>query len=205
LVAAELRSLKETLILLGLCFDRRFCGAIGGQRNRDAAFGADTLGAEGVLGYSDGSGVRVVETVDDGSDAEAAVGELLLNASLAESSGVVGGDTVVVGIKGLDKVITGAGADDILAVVHVDQTGGRELGGVVGEGGGELALVVVVALGLIIVDATNVDDGVAGSELFGIAGTDEGAVRVCWKQAQQVDGQSLVGVEVAAVGSDERT
>jgi len=88
--------------------------------------------------------------------------------------------------------------------VHVDETGRRELGGVTRESGGELALVVVVALGLVIVDTTDIDDSVAGSELFGVAGTDESAVGVGGQQAQQVDGKGLVGVEVAAVGSDKR-
>jgi hypothetical protein len=49
---------------------------------------------------------------------------------------------------------------------------------VIGEGGGELALVVIVALGLVIVDTADIDDGVAGSELFGVAGADESAVGV---------------------------
>ena len=188
LVTAELGCLEETLVLLGLCFGGRLCGALRGERDGDAAFGGDALGAEGVLGYGEGRGVRVVEAVDNGGNAEAAVGELLVDASLAESIGVVGGHTVVVGIEGLDKVIvqllveqlsigrvlgeTSAGADDVLGVVHVDETGRRELGGVAGEGGGELALVVIVALGLVIVDTTDIDDGVAGSELFGVAGTD---------------------------------
>jgi len=194
LVTTELRCLEETLIFLGLCFGGRLCGALGGQRDGDAAFSADTLCAEGVLGYGDGGGVRVVEAVDNGGNAEATVGELLVNASLAEGIGVVGGHTVVVGIEGLDEVVvkllveqlgigrilgeTGASADDVLGVVHVDETGRREFGGVVGEGGGELALVVIVALGGVIVDTTDIDDGVAGSELFGVASADEGAVGV---------------------------
>jgi hypothetical protein len=220
LVAAELRGLEETLVFLGLCFGGVLCDTVGGQRNGDAALGADALGAERVLGDGDGRGVRVVEAVDDRGNAEATVGELLVDASLAESIGVVGRDTVVVGIESLDEIIvqllveqlsvgrvlgeTGAGADDVLGVVHVDETGRRELGGVVGESGGELALVVIVALGLIIVDTADIDDGVAGSELFGVAGADESAVGVGGQQAQQVDGEGLVGVEVAAVRSDKR-
>ena len=220
LVAAELGGLEETLVLFSLCFGRRLGNAVGGQRDRDTAFGADALGGERVLGYSDGRGMRIVQAVDNRGDAEATVGELLLNAGLAESIGVVGSDTVVVGVKSLDEVVvellveelgigrvlgeTSAGADDILAVVHVNKTGRRELGAVLGEGGGELALVVIVALGRIIVDTTNIDDGVAGSELFGVAGTDESAVGVLGEEAQQVDGEGLVGVEVAAVGSNKR-
>jgi hypothetical protein len=220
LVTAELRGLEETLVFLGLYFGGRLCSTSSGQRDGDAALGADALGAEGVLSDGDGSRVRVVEAVDNRGNAEATVIELLVNASLAESIRVVGGNTVVVGIESLDKVIvqllveqlgvgrvlgeTGAGADDVLGVVHVDETGRRELGGVTREGSGELALVVIVALGRVIVNTTDIDDGVAGSELFGVTGTDQSAVGVGGQQAQQVDGEGLVGVEVAAVGSDKR-
>lgn len=88
--------------------------------------------------------------------------------------------------------------------MHVDKTSRRELGRVARESSGELALVVIVALGLVIVDTTDIDDSVAGSELFGVAGADESAVGVGGQKAQQVDGEGLVGMEVAAVGSDKR-
>ena len=156
-----------------------------------------------------------VVAVDDARDAEATVLEALLVASLLEGGVVVGRDAVVVGVKGLDYVVVqllvenlgilaveGEASllrDDLLAKVLVDQAGGRELGrAAAGEELVELALVVVVAVLGVVVNAADVDDGVAGLEEGGVAGADQRAGGIAGEGAEQVDGKGLVGVEVAA-------
>ena len=59
---------------------------------------------------------------------------------------------------------------------------------------------VVVALCIVVVDAANIADNVAGLEDVGITGADEGAVGVLGEETEEVDGQGLVGVEVATMG-----
>ena len=71
--------------------------------------------------------------------------------------------------------------------MQVDEAGGGEFGAVVGEGGGEGTLVVVVAIGGGGVFSANVDDGVAGCEEGGVAGAEEGGGGVGWKEAEEVD------------------
>jgi hypothetical protein len=88
--------------------------------------------------------------------------------------------------------------DDGFAEVQVDKAGGGERGGVVWVDGGELALVVVIAVYGGVVDAADVDDGVAGGEDGGVAGADEGGGGVGREKAEEVDGEGFVGVEVAA-------
>jgi hypothetical protein len=63
--------------------------------------------------------------------------------------------------------------------------------------------VVVVALRIVVVDTANIADNVAGLEDFGITGADERAVAVLREEAEQVDGECLVGVEVAVVGAND--
>ena len=87
--------------------------------------------------------------------------------------------------------------------MHPDEAGAAQLGCAAGEDCIELALVVVVALCIVVVDAADVADNVAGLEDFGITGADEGAVGVLGEEAEEVDGEGLVGVEVAVVGAND--
>ena len=186
----------------------------------DEALVLSSLGLDGVGGF--GVVPVGVEAADEGAEGEAAVAEALLDAGGGDGGRVVDGDTVVVGVEGLDKVLVQlfveeidvsslllvlgqaqALGDDGAAKVHEDQAGAGELGGAAGEGGCEAALVVVVAVALGVVLAADVDNGVAGLEDLGVAGTDEGRVAVGRQHAQHVDGEGLVGVEVAVVGADE--
>jgi hypothetical protein len=82
--------------------------------------------------------------------------------------------------------------------VHVYQAGGGEFGLVLGEEGGEGALVVIIAVDGGVVDTADIDDGVAFFQLGGIAGAHEWGGGVGGQETEQVDGQSFVGVEVAA-------
>jgi hypothetical protein len=160
-------------------------------------------------------GGAVVEAADNAGNAEAAVLELLLDASLLDVLGREDVDAVIVGIEGLDEVgvdlleeevAVGAlwqarhGRDDVLAEVEVDQAGRGKLGGVAGEDGVEAALVVVVALCVVIILATDIDDGVAFGKLGGVAGANELGVGVCGEVLQHGNSQRLVGVEVATAG-----
>lgn len=88
--------------------------------------------------------------------------------------------------------------NDGAAEVHVHQPRGRELGGVVGEGGREGALVVVIAVSGGVVLAADIDDGVAFGQTGWIARTHEGRRSIRRKQTEEVDSESLVGVEVPA-------
>ena len=204
LLANEVAGLEET----GVFFILRLLLGLRGGVGADAGFG-------GVAG----SGGGVVEAVDDAGHAEALVGEALLDASAAEGSRVVDGDAVVVGVEGLDEVgielvveeivvglggrQTGDSLDNLLAVVHPDKAGAAQLGCAAREDGVELALVVVVALCIVVVDAADVADDVAGLEDFSITGANEGAVGVLREEAEEVDGKSLVGVEVAVVSAND--
>jgi hypothetical protein len=160
-------------------------------------------------------GGAVVEAADNAGNAEAAVLELLLDASLLDVLGREDVDAVIVGIEGLDEVgvdllkeevAVGAlwqarhSRDDVLAEVEVDQAGRGKLGGVAGEDGVEAALVVVVALCVVIILATDIDDGVAFGKLGGVAGANELGVGVCGEVLQHGNSQRLVGVEVATAG-----
>jgi len=161
----------------------------------------------------------VIEPADHARDAEAAVLELLGEPRGFQILWRNDIHTVVVGVECLDEVgvdllveqieigtrlQSGDLGDDGFAEVHVDEAGGRELGVVAGEDGRELALVVVVALLLVAVDSAHVDDGVARLEDVGVARADEGRVFVGGEQTEHGDGEGLVGVEVAAVGADQR-
>lgn len=179
-------------------------GAVGGCR------------LEGVGGRG-GDGEVVVEVADEGGEGDAGVVE-----AFREGGGVVGGvdgDAVVVGVDGLDELVVelapedvrvsmvraeaGALGDDGFAEVKVHEAGGGELGVAPEEGGVEGALVVVVAvLGRVVLTA-DVDDGVACGEEGGVAGAEEGAGGVGGEEAEEVDGQGFVGVEVAVVGADK--
>lgn len=83
-----------------------------------------------------------------------------------------------------------------------DQSRAGELRIATGERGGEATLVVVVAVALGVVFTTDVDDGVACFEDFGVAGANELRVVVGWEHAKHVYGEGFVGVEVAVVGAD---
>jgi hypothetical protein len=88
--------------------------------------------------------------------------------------------------------------------VHPDQTSAAQFGCAAREDGIELALVVVVTLCVMVVDAANIADDVAGLEDVGITGADKSAVGVLREEAEEVDGQSLVGVEMAIVSTNDR-
>jgi hypothetical protein len=130
----------------------------------------------------------VVVSPDYTRNAESFVVVLLLNTGRAQSGGVVGGDTVIIGIESFDKIfvellveqlVVGAVnvevrdcRDDALAVMKPDKTSGRELGMLAGKGDVELALVVIVPLGGIVVYASNIDDNGAGLEELWVSGAD---------------------------------
>lgn len=67
-----------------------------------------------------------------------------------------------------------------------------------GEDGVEGALVVIIAVDGGIVHAAHVHNGVTLLKLDRVTGTNEGGRSVGGQEAQEVDGQGLVGVEVAA-------
>ena len=87
--------------------------------------------------------------------------------------------------------------------MHPDEAGTAQLGRAAREDGIELALVVVVALCIVVVHAANVADNVAGLEDVGITGADERTVGVLREEAEEVDGEGLVGVKVAVVGAND--
>ena len=68
------------------------------------------------------------------------------------------------------------------------------------EGGIEVALVVIVTVGGRDVLAADVDDCVAGGEEGGITGPEKGGWLVGGKEAEEVNGESFIGVEVPAEG-----
>lgn len=78
--------------------------------------------------------------------------------------------------------------DDRFPEMKVDKAGGGELGGAIGEGGGEGTLVVVVAVGGRGVFTADVDDGVAGREERGVTRAQEGGGVVGREEAEEVDG-----------------
>lgn len=159
-------------------------------------------------------GVGVVHVADHGGEGDAAILEALLNTGSGDGGLVVSRDSVVVCVNGLDEigvellveeidvgVFNGKGEllrDDRLAEVHVDETGGGKLGLALGEGGCEGTLVMIIAVDGGVVHTTDIHDSVAFLELGGVASTDEGGGGVGGEQAEEVDGQGLVGVEVAA-------
>lgn len=142
-----------------------------------------------------------VEVGDETAEAGAPVREAFLQ--VLGRGGIVDGDAVVVGVEGFDEVFVelrpqdgdvGAAfgearveAYDWFAEVEVDESCGGEFGGARGEGGGEGALVVIVAMGGGGVFAADVDDGVAGGEEGGVAGTEEARGGVGWEEAEKVD------------------
>lgn len=65
-------------------------------------------------------------------------------------------------------------------------------------------MVVVAVLGRVILSA-HVDNGVAGGEESRVTGADEGGWVVGGEHAEQVNGESLIGVEVTIVGTDQGT
>lgn len=88
--------------------------------------------------------------------------------------------------------------DDGAAEVHVHQPRGREPGGVVGEGGREGALVVVKAVSGGVVLAADIDDGVAFGQTGWVARAHERRRGIRREQTEEVDGESLVGMEMTA-------
>ncbi|KAI6749117.1 hypothetical protein HG531_008064 [Fusarium graminearum] len=149
----------------------------------NAAAGLVELGILSSLSLSRVGGSWVVplgvQTSDNGTETEGTLAETLLNASSGNGSGVVDRDTVVVGIKGLNKVLVQLLVDQIdiggilrqsealsndgTAKVQEDQTCTRKLCWAAREGGVEASLVVVEAALLSIILSTDIDDGVAGS------------------------------------------
>jgi hypothetical protein len=59
--------------------------------------------------------------------------------------------------------------------------------------------VVIIPVGGRVVYAANVDDSVAVLQFSWVARADEGGGCICGEQAEEVNGQGFVGVEVAAV------
>lgn len=66
----------------------------------------------------------------------------------------------------------------------------------------KFALVVVVAVNRMIVYTTHVDYYGARGEEGRIAGADEGSIGVFGEQAEKVDSQGFIGVEVAVVSAN---
>lgn len=95
--------------------------------------------------------------------------------------------------------------NDGLAEMHVDKPRGRELGGAIGERSVECSLVVIVPVCCRVVLSTDVNYCVAGLEKCWVARADEVGVLVGWQQAQHVDRESFVGVEVPIVSSNGNT
>lgn len=67
-----------------------------------------------------------------------------------------------------------------------------------GEDGVEGSLVVIIAVDGRVVHAAHIHHGVACLQLGRVAGPNEGGRGVGGQEAQEVDSQSLIGVEVAA-------
>lgn len=167
--------------------------------------GADELGPAGnqKLQVEESLPHTIVVASDDAGDAETFVVQSFDDLGSAKSSWVVDGDAVVVGIKSFDKVFVELlveelrfwrvdiqacdDRDDTLAVVHPHETGRGELGVLAGEGGGEFALVMVVAVGGVVVDSTNINDNGACCEGFGVARADQRGIGVFGEQAEEVD------------------
>lgn len=101
------------------------------------------------------------------------------------------------------RVQAGALGDDGFTEMEVYKPGGGEFGGFVGECGVEGALVVVVSVLGWVVFAADVYDGVAVRKERWVAGPEKGAEIVGGEEAEEVDCQSFVGVEVTIVGADE--
>lgn len=195
---------------------------VAGELLADALAGGGEAGVLGGLGLGRVAGDRVVpvgvEAADDGAQGEGALAEALLQAGGRDARRVVGRDAVVVGVEGLDEglvdlvpqqadLVAVLGllellGDDGAAKVQVHQAGARQLGGPAGEGRGEGALVVVVAVGGGVVLAADVDDRVALAQQGGVARPHQRRAAVRRQQAQHVHGQGLVGVEVAVVRAD---
>ena len=118
----------------------------------------------------------MVEVADEAAEGDAPVVEALVE--VCGLGGRVGGDAVVVCVEGFDEVGVefrveegdrgvgfgerGSVGDDGFAEVEVYEACGGEFGGVVGEGGVESALMVVVAVGAGVVFPADIDDRVAG-------------------------------------------
>lgn len=137
-------------------------------------------------------------------NAETLVVQSLEDLGGTESSWVVDGNTIVVGVESLDKVFIqllveefGLGRLDIqasdnrhntLAVVHPDETSGGELGVLSRESGGEFTLVVIIAEGGVVVNTTDIHDNGAGCEGFRVASADQRGGGVLGEETEEEDG-----------------
>ena len=71
--------------------------------------------------------------------------------------------------------------------MHVDEAGGGEFCGMVGEGRVEGALVMVVSICFRRIVAADVNHGVTCLQKGGIAGPEEGGGIIGWEKAEKVD------------------
>lgn len=125
-----------------------------------------------------GGGIGVIIAAHDAGDAETSIFEPFCDTRRGQFRGGVCGDSVVIGIEGFNQVCVemlvkdgdigardveaGVQRDDLFSKVHIDEAGGGEFCHVGGEDGGEVALMVVEAKGGGVIDAADVDDGMAG-------------------------------------------
>lgn len=98
---------------------------------------------------------------------------------------------------------TGALGDDGFAEMEVYEPGRGKFGGFVGKCSVEGALVVVVSVLGRVVFAADVYDGVAVGKEGWVTGSEKGTGVISGEEAEEVDCQSFVGVEVTIVGANE--
>jgi hypothetical protein len=92
--------------------------------------------------------------------------------------------------------------NDCLPKVEINKPGRRKFGGPVWEGSVEGALMMIIAVRGWLILAANIDNGVTGLQEIRIPGSDECGGLVGGQQAEHVDGESFVSVEMAIVGAD---
>lgn len=165
-------------------------------------------GAARVVGFmicgfwGSGDGEVIVEVADERGKSYAGIVETF--AKVCRFGGRVDGDAVIVCVDGFDEFIvefspkdldvfafgvqTGALGDDGFTKMEVDEAGGGEFGGFVGECGVEGALVMVVAVLSGVIFATDIYDRVAVGQEGWIAGPEESTGVVGGEKAEEVDG-----------------
>jgi len=92
--------------------------------------------------------------------------------------------------------------NDCLPKVEINKPGRRKLGSPVWEGSVEGTLMMIIAVRGWLIFTANVDNGVAGLQEIRIPRSDECGGVVGGQQAEHVDGESFVSVEMAIVGAD---
>ncbi len=92
--------------------------------------------------------------------------------------------------------------NDCLPKVEINKPGRRELGSPVWEGSVEGTLMMIIAVRGWLILTPNVDNGVAGLQEIRIPRSDECGGVVGGQQAEHIDGESFVSMEMAIVGAD---